>query len=95
MSRADAKTIQAERREEHKGPHHYEFHYGSMPLGHPACRGADTEHITVGFDKGILQVTVPLPKAEAESRRIKVSHPEIPAGRAGAPGRSGGGPQAC
>jgi hypothetical protein len=35
---------------------------------------ADTVHIVAGYDKGIRPATVPLPKAEAGSRRIKVSH---------------------
>lgn len=67
-------TIHAERREEHKEAHHCEFRYGSLSRSVTLPEGADTEHITAGYDKGILQVTVPLPKAEAESRRIQVSH---------------------
>lgn len=67
-------TIHAERREEHKEAHHCEFRYGSLSRSVTLPEGADTKHITAGYDKGILQVTVPLPKAEAESRRIQVSH---------------------
>ena len=67
-------TIHAERHEEHKEPHHCEFRYGSLSRSVTLPEGADTEHITAGYDKGILKVTVPLPKAEAESRRIQVSH---------------------
>ena len=66
-------TIQAERHEEHKEPHHCEFRYGSLTRSVTLPEGADTEHIAAGYDKGILQVTVPLPQARAESRRIKVS----------------------
>jgi HSP20 family protein len=67
-------TIHAERHEEHKEPHHCEFHYGSLTRSVTLPEGADTEHIAAGYDQGILQVTVPLPKAKAESRRITVSH---------------------
>jgi len=66
-------TIHAERHEGHKEPHHCEFRYGSLIRSVTLPEGADSEHITAGYDKGILQVTVPLSKS-GESRRIKVSH---------------------
>jgi HSP20 family molecular chaperone IbpA len=34
----------------------------------------DTEHITDRYDKGILEITVPVPEAKAESRRIEITH---------------------
>ena len=67
-------TIHAERREQHKEPHRCEFHYGSLTRSVTLPEGADTEHVAAGYDQGILQVTVPLPKAKGESRRIKVGH---------------------
>jgi HSP20 family protein len=67
-------TIHAERREEHEEPHHSEFRYGSFSRSVTLPRGADTEHITAGYDKGILQVSVPVPEAKAGGRRIEISH---------------------
>ncbi|MFI5062668.1 MAG: Hsp20/alpha crystallin family protein [Streptosporangiales bacterium] len=66
--------IHAERHEEHKEAHRSEFRYGSFTRSVTLPEGADTEHITAGYDKGILEVTVPVPKAKAESRRIEVGH---------------------
>ena len=66
-------TIHAERREEHKEPHHCEFRYGSFTRSVSLPEGADTEHITAGYAKGILRVTVPVPKATSEARRIEIS----------------------
>jgi HSP20 family molecular chaperone IbpA len=34
---------------------------------------ADTEHITATYDKGILQVSVPVPEAKAEGHRIAIT----------------------
>jgi HSP20 family molecular chaperone IbpA len=34
---------------------------------------ADTEHITATYDKGILEVSVPVPQAKAEGRRIEIT----------------------
>ena len=67
-------TIHAERREEHKEPRRSEFRYGSLTRSVTLPERADTEHITARYDKGILQVTVPVPKAKAECRGIEISH---------------------
>ena len=66
--------IHAERHQEHKEAHRSEFRYGSFTRSVTLPEGADTEHITAGYDKGILEVTVPVPKATGESRRIEVGH---------------------
>ena len=37
--------------------------------------GADTEHITASYNKGILEITVPVPEAKAQGKRhIEVTH---------------------
>jgi HSP20 family molecular chaperone IbpA len=66
-------TIHAERREEHKEAHRSEFRYGSFTRSVALPDGADTEHITATYDKGILQVSVPMREAKPESRRIEIT----------------------
>ena len=67
-------TIRAERREEHTEPHRCEFRHGSLARSVTLPEGADTEHITASYDKGILEITVPVPEAKAQSRRIEITH---------------------
>ncbi len=67
-------TIHAERHEEHEEPHRSEFRYGSLTRSVTLPKGADTEHVAASYDKGILQVTVPLPETKAEGRRIEITH---------------------
>jgi HSP20 family molecular chaperone IbpA len=67
-------TIHAERHEEHKEAHRSEFRYGSLTRSVTLPAGADTEHITARYDKGILQITVPVPAATAQARRVEISH---------------------
>jgi HSP20 family protein len=66
-------TIHAERREEHKEPHRSEFRYGSFTRSVVLPSHADTEHITATYDKGILEVSVPVPEAKPEGRRIAIT----------------------
>jgi HSP20 family molecular chaperone IbpA len=66
-------TIHAERREETKEAHRSEFRYGSFTRSVALPDQADTEHITATYDKGILEVRVPVPEAKAEGRRIAIT----------------------
>ncbi len=66
-------TIHAERREEHKEPHRSEFHYGSFTRSVLLPARADTEHIAATYDKGILEVSIPLPEARPAGRRIEIT----------------------
>jgi HSP20 family protein len=66
-------TINAERREEHKEPHHSEFCYGSFTRSVALPQRADTEHVTASYDKGVLEVSVPVPEAKPEGRRIEIT----------------------
>ena len=66
-------TIHAERREETKEAHRSEFRYGSFTRSVALPDQADTEHITATCDKGILEVTVPVPEAKAEGHRIAIT----------------------
>ena len=65
-------TIHAERREEHKEPHRSEFRYGSFDRSVTLPERADAEHITARYDKGILEVSVPVAEAKPEGRKITV-----------------------
>ena len=67
-------TIHAERHEEQEEPNRSEFRYGSLTRSVTLPKGADTEHISASYDKGILQVTVPVPQASGEGRRIEITH---------------------
>jgi HSP20 family molecular chaperone IbpA len=67
-------TIRAERREESKQDRHSEFRYGSLTRSVPLPEGVDVENITAKYDKGILEVTVPVPEhAKAGPRQINIS----------------------
>jgi len=46
-------AIRAERREEHTEPHRCKFRYGSLVRSVTLPAGADTEHITASYNKGI------------------------------------------
>ena len=66
-------TIRAERREESKQERHSEFKYGSLTRSLSLPEGTDPDKITATYDKGILEVTVPVPKQPARaSRQIAV-----------------------
>jgi len=67
-------TIRAERREEHAEAHRSEFRYGSFSRSVALPDRADTEHITATYDKGILQVSVPVPEAKEQGRRIAITN---------------------
>ncbi|MGH3714731.1 MAG: Hsp20/alpha crystallin family protein [Micromonosporaceae bacterium] len=56
--------IHAERREETKDKYHSEFRYGSLHRTVRLPSGVDEKKITARYDKGILEITVPMPKVE-------------------------------
>jgi HSP20 family protein len=66
-------TIHAERREETKEAHRSEFRYGSFTRSVVLPGRADTEHVTAAYDKGILEISVPVPEEKAEGRRIAIT----------------------
>lgn len=66
-------TIHAERREEHREPHRSEFRYGSFTRSVALPERADTEHIIASYDKGILEISVLVPEAKPEGRRIAIT----------------------
>ncbi|MGA3155245.1 MAG: Hsp20/alpha crystallin family protein [Streptosporangiaceae bacterium] len=67
-------TIHAERREETKKARHSEFKYGSLTRSVTLPEGADPEKITAKYDKGILEVSVPVSEqVKPTERRIAVA----------------------
>ena len=65
--------IHAERREETKEGRHSEFRYGSFTRSISLPAGAYPDKITAKYDKGILEVTVPVSEqAKPAGRRITV-----------------------
>lgn len=66
-------TIRAERHEEHEEPHRSEFRYGSFTRSVTLPENADIEHISASYDKGILEVTVPVAEARSAARHITIT----------------------
>jgi HSP20 family protein len=62
-------TIRAERREESKQDRHSEFKYGSMTRSLSLPEGSDPDKIMASYDKGILEVMVPMPKQSTKGAR--------------------------
>jgi HSP20 family protein len=66
-------TIRAERQEEHKEGHRSEFRYGALSRSVKLPDGAVADQVTASYDKGILEVSVPVQEATAASRRVEIS----------------------
>jgi len=70
---ADVLTIRAERKQESREERHSEFRYGSLTRSVPLPEGADPDKVTATYAKGILEVSVPVPKqSKSAHRRITV-----------------------
>jgi HSP20 family protein len=66
-------SIHAERREETKEDRHSEFRYGAMTRSVSLPEGADPEKVTAKYDKGILEVVIPIEKeVKLAARRVTI-----------------------
>jgi HSP20 family protein len=65
-------TITAERHEEQKDGHRSEFRYGSLSRSIKLPQGAADEEVTAKYDRGILEVMVPVKEAKRESHRVAI-----------------------
>ena len=65
-------TIRAERRQQANGPHRSEFRYGSLTRAVKLPAGVDPADITARYDKGVLEVSVPVRAVKPEGTRIPV-----------------------
>jgi HSP20 family protein len=66
-------TVEAQRSEEKHERHRSEFRYGALRRSVTLPAAADEDKISARYDKGILEVSVPLREPEREGRAIPVS----------------------
>ena len=82
-------TIRAERRQQDKGPYRSEFRYGSLTRAVRLPARVDPADVTARYDKGVLEVSVPVEAVKPEGTRIPVEDadamPEQPLDRAAMP----------
>jgi predicted unusual protein kinase regulating ubiquinone biosynthesis (AarF/ABC1/UbiB family)/HSP20 family molecular chaperone IbpA len=76
-------TIRAERRQQDNGPYRSEFRYGSLARAVRLPARVDPADVTARYDKGVLEVSVPVSEARLEGTRVPVENadgtPEQPA----------------
>ena len=65
-------TIRAERRQEDRGPYHSEFRYGSLTRSVRLPAKADANDVTARYDKGILEVSFPMPTATRAGTQVPI-----------------------
>lgn len=72
-------TLSGERKEEkeekREGFYRSERRYGSFYRRIPLPEGAKTEDATATFTKGVLEITIPAPKAEPSIRKLEITEP--------------------
>ena len=74
-------TIRAERRQQDKGPYRSEFRYGSLARAVRLPATVDPADVTARYDKGVLEVSVPVPVVKAEGTRIPVENADAMPGQ--------------
>jgi HSP20 family protein len=65
-------TIRAERRHEDSGPYRSEFRYGSLTRLVRLPARVDAKDVTARYEKGVLEVSVPVREAKAEGSRVPI-----------------------
>ena len=80
-------TIRAERRQRDNGPYRSEFRYGSLARAVRLPARVDAADVTARYDKGVLEVSVPVREVKPEGTRIPIENadamPEQPPDQAG------------
>jgi HSP20 family molecular chaperone IbpA len=80
-------TIRAERRQEDNGSYRSEFRYGSFARAVRLPAKVDAADVTARYDKGVLEVSIPVRAAKPEGTRIPIEDadamPEQPSDQAG------------
>ena len=80
-------TIRAERRQQDNGPYRSEFRYGSLARAVRLPARVDAADVTARYDKGVLEVSVPVRVVKPEGTRIPIENadamPEQPPDQAG------------
>ena len=75
-------TIRAERRQQDKGPYRSEFRYGSLARAVRLPARVDPADVTARYDKGVLEVSVPVRVIKPEGTRIPVEDADAVPGQA-------------
>jgi len=65
-------TIHAERRQEDDGPYRSEFRYGSLTRLFRLPAKVDPNDVTARYEKGILEVSVPVREVKPEGTRVAI-----------------------
>jgi HSP20 family protein len=80
-------TIRAERRQQDSGPYRSEFRYGSLTRAVRLPARVEAADVTARYDKGVLEVSVPVREVKPEGTRIPIQDadamPEQPPDQAG------------
>ena len=67
-------TIRAERHHETTGPYRSEFRYGSLARAVRLPARVDAADVTARYDKGVLEVSVPVAVVKPEGTRIPIEN---------------------
>ena len=67
-------TIRAERRQQDNGPYRSEFRYGSLARAVRLPGRVDPADVTARYDKGVLEVSVPVREVKPEGTRIPIQN---------------------
>ena len=67
-------TIRAERRQQDNGPYRSEFRYGSLARAITLPASVDAADVAARYDKGVLEVSVPVSEVKPEGTRIPVEN---------------------
>jgi HSP20 family protein len=71
-------TIHAERRRQDSGPCRSEFRYGSLTRLVRLPAGVDAKDVTARYEKGVLEVSVPVREAKPEGSRVTIENQAEP-----------------
>jgi HSP20 family protein len=71
-------TIQAERRQEDSGPSRSEFRYGSLTRLVRLPARVDPKDITARYERGVLEVSVPVRDVKPEGIRVPIEQADDP-----------------
>ncbi len=67
-------TIHAERRQTDSGPHRSEFRYGSLTRLVKLPARVDAQDVTARYERGVLEVSVPVREANPEGIRVAIEN---------------------
>jgi HSP20 family molecular chaperone IbpA len=70
----DMLTVSAERHEEEKEEHRTEFRYGSLTRSVRLPAPVSEADVKARYDKGILEVSVPVPAGKPDAKKIEIQH---------------------